>query len=103
MQNSETREQSRAPGTPLQLLPGIVLERMWEGGPLRQVSPIPRSGWLPHSRYGFAGRYVCDECREAVAGVYGPIGGTGNARWLCGGCREVQGPATNPLDLLRAK
>lgn len=54
----------------------VVVKRMWEGGPLREVSSTPRVAWFAHSRYGFAGRYVCDGCLLPVPGIYGSRSGS---------------------------
>jgi hypothetical protein len=64
----------------------VQVIRMWPGGPLREVSSTARNSWIAHSRYGFAGRYVCERCREPVAGVYSSIHG---GDWQCAGCRKV--------------
>lgn len=64
----------------------VAVERMWGGGPLREVSPTYRSGWNPHSRYGFTGRYVCEGCMSPVVGVYLVREAKS---WLCAGCREA--------------
>src|SRR3974390_2818824 len=50
----------------------IEVRRMWEGGPLRQwTAKRPSSGkWVPYEHGGFAGRYVCADCQQTVAGLY---------------------------------
>jgi hypothetical protein len=68
-----------------------MIQRMWEGGPLRQFSdsntrPKGKGSWMAYSSpilTGWTGSYVCDECRVPVAGVYRVV-----SLWLCSGCRE---------------
>lgn len=57
-----------------------MVERMWDGGPLREVSPVRRDGW-----YGFTGRYVCDDCGVPASGIYEFLGD-----WLCTECKEAR-------------
>lgn len=65
----------------------VVVERMWQGGPLREVSSAPRKAWFAHSRYGFAGRYVCDGCLQPAPGIYGP---NRRGKWMCRRCWKRQ-------------
>jgi len=67
----------------------VIIRRMWEGGPLRQiadtkVSPVYRAYVYGGSRCTFAGRYVCDGCIEPAIGVYRQ---KRSGLWVCGGCR----------------
>lgn len=60
--------------------------RMWSGGPLRLFSETRFSGSIQvesGQRTGFAGSYVCDECKEPSIGVY--AAGPG---WICAGCKD---------------
>ena len=65
----------------------IEVRRMWEGGPLRQwTAKRPSSGkWVPYEHGGFAGRYVCADCQQTVAGLYRQNAG---AKWLCEACKR---------------
>ena len=83
----------------------ITIERMWEGGPLRQVSDKSRQGWSRGQNAAFKGRYVCDECLRPVAGVYEPKDGFGDGRkWLCSACRAAQRPRIpQPESLVRLR
>jgi hypothetical protein len=65
------------------------LRRMWEGGPLRQFSKTQAKGhyvaYSGHFLTGYAGSYVCDQCRKPCAGIYYA---KACQSWLCGGCRK---------------
>ena len=65
------------------------VRRLWPGGPLRRWSAIRSSGCqIPLATGGFGGSYVCEGCREPVAGVYGVIRGVQRRQsWLCGSCK----------------
>jgi hypothetical protein len=64
------------------------LQHMWDGGPLRQCSNRQAGGhYVAYSSpilTGYAGSYVCDQCKRPCAGVYlvGPA-----KSWLCGPCK----------------
>ena len=70
--------------------------RMWEGGPLRQMSEIAMSGFIPYAKTinscGFAGRYICDGCQEPSRGVRRQnvykLDGNRPSGWLCDSCIE---------------
>jgi hypothetical protein len=72
----------------------VVAARTWPGGPLRQMSASKvGSTFIPFKTIGngtFAGRYVCDGCREPSKGVYrqneGKTSGNGEIEWLCDSC-----------------
>jgi hypothetical protein len=65
---------------------------MWDGGPLRQFSDRQAAAhYVAYSSpilKGYAGAYVCDQCRRPSAGVYHVRDG----RWLCGPCRKGRLP-----------
>ena len=74
----------------------IGVKRIWEGGPLRQWSEKrATSRWIRHAE-GWAGMYVCEDCREsAPMGVYSTRLGHDSRRletilWLCGTCRDAR-------------
>lgn len=69
------------------------VQRMWDGGPLRQFSDRQAGGhYVAYSSpilTGYAGSYACDRCKRPCAGVYlvRPA-----KSWLCGGCRRKVRP-----------
>jgi hypothetical protein len=67
----------------------MTTRRMWNGGPLRQWSDRPMTGksirYEHGDTVGYAGAYVCEKCKETVAGVY-RVHPT--LKWFCGPCRE---------------
>ena len=68
----------------------IRIERMWQGGPLRQRADTrPWPGWgLVYDKGGFAGQYVCDECQQPGVGLYRQNSDAASAKWLCGVCSD---------------
>lgn len=51
----------------------FVIERSWDGGPLREFANIrPKSGWgIPyHGKSLYANQYICDLCSKRVGGLY---------------------------------
>ena len=70
--------------------------RMWEGGPLRQMSDVAMSGFIPYAKTinscGFAGRYICDGCQEPSRGVRRQnvykLDGNRPSGWSCDSCIE---------------
>jgi hypothetical protein len=69
----------------------IEIKRMWEGGPLRQWSDTRQTsgGWLYYTNSqmtGYAGSYVCDECRQSTPGVYYV---SSVKKWLCRACKKL--------------
>jgi hypothetical protein len=84
------REPSRGNAGPSGSPDSVIIRRMWEGGPLRQVanrkaSPVYTAYGFRGSTCTFAGRYVCDGCKEPVIGVYRQ---KGTGKWVCAGCRR---------------
>jgi hypothetical protein len=74
---------------------GLALEglvRMWDGGPLRQFSTTQVSShyirYCGRSLKGYAGAYVCDECKRPCKGVYLSHPSETRNLWLCGGCKH---------------
>lgn len=74
----------------------ITEVRMWKGGPLRQMAASKvSSAFIPYAKTingcSFAGRYVCDGCREPCGGIslsdVGKNGGKRRFNWLCDRCR----------------
>ncbi len=66
----------------------MEVQRMWEGGLLRQFSAEPFKGSIPVVS-GHAGAYVCD-VHGHVTPPDGEEGGVRNhdGRWLCSPCGE---------------
>ena len=67
----------------------ITIRRMWDGGPLRQVSTkrVSNGNWTTYESPGFkgyAGTYVCDICQRPVEGLYRATRGL---KWACGACK----------------
>ena len=70
--------------------------RMWEGGPLRQMSDVAMGGFIPYAKTinssGFAGRYICDGCQGPSRGVrrqnVDKLSGNRPSGWLCDSCLE---------------
>lgn len=61
------------------------IRRMWTNGPLRRWARARlSSNWIPYETGGFVAGYVCDGCRQDVAGVYRVAPGC----WLCGSCKS---------------
>jgi hypothetical protein len=80
----------------------IEIRRMWEGGPLRQISATARGRWTIDDKGEFRGPYVCDECLKPVSGIYEPKRGVGDGRkWLCAECRTKLTPKQQQPESLR--
>jgi hypothetical protein len=71
-------------------LPHNDVRRMWDGGPLRQFSDKQAAAhYVTYSSpilKGYAGAYVCGQCRWPSAGVYfvRPV-----KNWFCGSCKRT--------------
>lgn len=75
----------------------MEIRRMWEGGPLRQFSDKREAtSWHRYQSpilEGYAGQYVCDDCQEAVVGVYRQ---KSTGKWLCRACYDSVRPDKTP-------
>jgi hypothetical protein len=75
----------------------VEVLRSWDGGPLRQFSDDPQSGWSPYDNgpRKYAGSYVCENCGAKCVGVYfvsqNPPPGSAKS-WICGPCKEKLRP-----------
>lgn len=61
------------------------VRQMWPDGPFRNFSstPIPGKNWMSLANGGYAGAYVCAQCRKNQTGVYQTPDG-----WFCSKCRR---------------
>ena len=68
------------------------IRRMWDGGPLRQFSQTQvsshYSGYYGAILRGYAGSYICDQCKRPSGGVYFCYLSESRKEWLCGRCKN---------------